>query len=182
MLGGLALGAGEASAYLRPDRSAAGVRRWERRRRHRDAGVLNVALLLDHGVGDREYAYTTAAEKSLAKAKELGWTVVSMKLRSVPDVFSLDSTHAPHVTTLQRFVRTADLDRVYDAVEKTIAGTDVSALKLRAIAIRHADWVSLDKVSPCCRSSPTPPCWTTRRDFLALSRRTSSQRERRKHS
>jgi phosphoglycolate phosphatase-like HAD superfamily hydrolase len=37
------------------------------------------ALLLNHDDDDREYAYTTAAEKSLAKAQELGWTVVSMK-------------------------------------------------------------------------------------------------------
>src|SRR6478735_7293036 len=37
------------------------------------------ALLLNHDDGDREYAYTTAAEKSLATAKELGWTLVSMK-------------------------------------------------------------------------------------------------------
>jgi len=75
-------------------------------------------------------------DDALARARALN----ARMLRSVQDGFSLDSTHAPHVTTLQRFVRTADLDRVYDAVEKTIAGTDVSALKLRAIAIRHADW------------------------------------------
>ena len=37
------------------------------------------ALLLAHDDDEREYAYTKAAEKSLAKAKELGWTVVSMK-------------------------------------------------------------------------------------------------------
>ncbi len=60
--------------------------------------------------------------------------------RSVADGFALDATHAPHITTLQRFVRTADLDRMFEAVEKTIAETDVSALTLRAIAIRHADW------------------------------------------
>jgi hypothetical protein len=73
---------------------------------------------------------------ALARARALN----ARMLRSVPDGFALDTTHAPHVTTLQRFVRTADLDRVYDAVEKTIAETDMSALKLRAIAIRHADW------------------------------------------
>jgi hypothetical protein len=28
---------------------------------------------------EREFAYTKGAEKSLAKAKDLGWTVVSMK-------------------------------------------------------------------------------------------------------
>jgi phosphoglycolate phosphatase-like HAD superfamily hydrolase len=37
------------------------------------------ALLVNHDDGDREYAYTTAAEKSLATANELDWTVASMK-------------------------------------------------------------------------------------------------------
>ena len=37
------------------------------------------ALLVKHDDGDREYAYTEAAENALAKAGELGWTVVSMK-------------------------------------------------------------------------------------------------------
>ena len=37
------------------------------------------AVLVNHDDADREFAYTAAAEKSLAKAKQLGWTVVSMK-------------------------------------------------------------------------------------------------------
>jgi phosphoserine phosphatase len=37
------------------------------------------ALLVNHDDADREFAYTASAEVSLAKAKELGWTVVSMK-------------------------------------------------------------------------------------------------------
>ena len=37
------------------------------------------ALLLNHDDEEREFAYTSGAEKSLAKAKELGWTVASMK-------------------------------------------------------------------------------------------------------
>ncbi len=37
------------------------------------------ALLINHDDADREFAYTTSAEASLAKAQELGWTVVSMK-------------------------------------------------------------------------------------------------------
>ncbi len=37
-------------------------------------------------------------------------------------------------------MRTAELDRVFEAVETTIAETDMSDLGLRAIAIRHADW------------------------------------------
>jgi phosphoglycolate phosphatase-like HAD superfamily hydrolase len=37
------------------------------------------ALLVNHDDDEREFAYTKAAETSLAKARELGWTVVSMK-------------------------------------------------------------------------------------------------------
>jgi phosphoglycolate phosphatase-like HAD superfamily hydrolase len=36
-------------------------------------------LLLNHDDEEREFAYTAAAEASLAKAAELGWTVVSIK-------------------------------------------------------------------------------------------------------
>jgi phosphoserine phosphatase len=41
--------------------------------------AASFAILVNHDDGAREYAYTTAAEKSLATARELGWTVVSMK-------------------------------------------------------------------------------------------------------
>ena len=37
------------------------------------------ALLVNHDDPDREFAYTKAAERSLATAEQLGWTVVSMK-------------------------------------------------------------------------------------------------------
>jgi phosphoserine phosphatase len=37
------------------------------------------ALLVNHDDDEREYAYTKAADRSLAKARELDWTVVSMK-------------------------------------------------------------------------------------------------------
>jgi hypothetical protein len=59
---------------------------------------------------------------------------------SVPSGFALDATHQPHITTLQRFVRTADLGHVYAAVEQTLAATDVAALSYRAVALRHGDW------------------------------------------
>jgi hypothetical protein len=35
--------------------------------------------LINHDDADREFAYTAAAEASMAKAEGLGWTVVSMK-------------------------------------------------------------------------------------------------------
>jgi phosphoserine phosphatase len=37
------------------------------------------SVLVNHDDEEREFAYTSGAEASLAKAKELGWTVVSMK-------------------------------------------------------------------------------------------------------
>ena len=37
------------------------------------------ALLINHDDAQREFAYTASAEASLAKAEQLGWTVVSMK-------------------------------------------------------------------------------------------------------
>jgi phosphoserine phosphatase len=37
------------------------------------------ALLVNHDDADREFAYTKSAERSLAEARERGWTVVSMK-------------------------------------------------------------------------------------------------------
>lgn len=66
---------------------------------------------------------------------------VNARMReSVPDGFALDATHQPHITTLQRYVRTSDLDDVYNAVEKTLADTDVASLAYQAVAIRHTDW------------------------------------------
>ncbi|MEU4101819.1 hypothetical protein AB0F16_14685 [Streptomyces tanashiensis] len=59
---------------------------------------------------------------------------------SVPDGFALDASHRPHITTLQRYVRTADLDDVCGAVHRTLAATDTSALSYQAFAIGHADW------------------------------------------
>jgi 2'-5' RNA ligase len=38
-----------------------------------------------------------------------------------PQGFALDDTHHAHVTILQRFVREADLQKVYDAIAKAVA-------------------------------------------------------------
>jgi hypothetical protein len=53
-------------------------------------------------------------------------------LKVFPKGFSLDAAHRPHVTIVQRYVRTADLDKVYAAVGKTLASHNVTALKLDA--------------------------------------------------
>jgi hypothetical protein len=75
-------------------------------------------------------------EAALARAREVNARV----LESMPQGWVLDHTHQPHITTLQRYVRTQDLDAVYDAIENTIAATDIAALSYQAVKITHADW------------------------------------------
>ncbi len=66
---------------------------------------------------------------------------VNARMRqSVPDGYAIDATHQPHITTLQRYVRSADLNGVFEAVGETVAKTDMSSLSYQAIAIRHGAW------------------------------------------
>ncbi len=53
-------------------------------------------------------------------------------LKVFPKGFALDATHHPHVTMLQTFVRTADLEKVYDAVGKVLASEKPTSWKLKA--------------------------------------------------
>ncbi|MFL6506079.1 MAG: hypothetical protein ACJ8KC_11755 [Candidatus Udaeobacter sp.] len=60
-------------------------------------------------------------------------TATNDGLRKVfPKGFALDATHRPHITLVQRFVRTEDLDKVYAAVGKVFATANVTGLKLEA--------------------------------------------------
>src|SRR5436309_608220 len=55
------------------------------------------------------------------------------RLRKVyPKGFALDASHHPHVTLVQRFVLTENLDKVYAAVGKVFASANVTGLKLEA--------------------------------------------------
>ena len=53
-------------------------------------------------------------------------------LKAYPAGFALDATHNPHITMLQQFVRTADLDKIYAAVSAALAGEDPATLTLTA--------------------------------------------------
>jgi hypothetical protein len=53
-------------------------------------------------------------------------------LKAFPKGFALDATHHPHISMLQQFVRTADLDKVYAAAEKVFAGEKPTGWKLKA--------------------------------------------------
>ena len=57
------------------------------------------------------------------------------RLREVfPGGFKLDATHAPHITLLQRFVRTADLEKMYAAAGQVFARCKVRDVRLEACA------------------------------------------------
>jgi hypothetical protein len=53
-------------------------------------------------------------------------------LKVYPKGFALDASHRPHITLVQRYVRTADLDKVYAAAGKVFAAANVTGLKLEA--------------------------------------------------
>jgi hypothetical protein len=53
-------------------------------------------------------------------------------LQHFPKGFTLGGVHAPHISMLQRFVRTADLPKVYAAVDKVFAKENPTSWKLTA--------------------------------------------------
>ena len=53
-------------------------------------------------------------------------------LKSFPKGFALDATHHPHVSMLQQFVRTADLDKVYAAAQAVFDKEKPKAWTLKA--------------------------------------------------
>jgi hypothetical protein len=55
--------------------------------------------------------------------------------RSVPSGFSFDESHAPHVTIVQRYVRSDALERVFTKVGDVVPAEDLGALRLRAVGL-----------------------------------------------
>jgi len=54
---------------------------------------------------------------------------VNARVRSVfPKDFSFDATHHPRITMLQRYVRTADLGKIYAAANKVYISDSVAGL------------------------------------------------------
>jgi hypothetical protein len=53
-------------------------------------------------------------------------------LKEFPKGFALDATHHPHVSLLQQFVQTADLDKVYAAAAAVMAKEKPASWKLKA--------------------------------------------------
>jgi 2'-5' RNA ligase len=61
---------------------------------------------------------------------------VNARLReNFPQGFALDANHAPHITLLQRFVRTADLDPIANAVKGVLQTDQPMNWETRAIGL-----------------------------------------------
>jgi hypothetical protein len=88
-------------------------------------------------------------------------------LKIFPQGFALDATHRPHVTMLQRFVRTADLDQLYAAVQKVLAGYNVAGMKLEAFKYYYIP--SKDLGLSGIVAKPTPDLIKLQADLIAAA-------------
>ena len=61
-------------------------------------------------------------------------------LKVFPKGFALDATHHPHISMLQRYVRTTDLDKVYAAAGEVLADEKVTSWNLNAFKYYYIPW------------------------------------------
>lgn len=86
-------------------------------------------------------------------------------LKVFPKGFALDAAHRPHITLIQRFVRTADLDKVYSAAHRVFAAANVKAMKLEAFKYYYAPGGAIGVAGICAK--PTPEILKLQADIIA---------------
>lgn len=86
-------------------------------------------------------------------------------LKVYPKGFALDAAHRPHITMIQCFVRTADLDKVYVAEAKVLATAHVRAMKLEAFKFYYAPAGATGVAGICAK--PTPEILKLQADIIA---------------
>jgi hypothetical protein len=64
-------------------------------------------------------------------------------LKDFPKGFVMGKTHHPHISCLQRYVKTADLDKVYGAVAKVLTEEKPTTWKLKAYRYDYVVWDKL---------------------------------------
>jgi hypothetical protein len=89
-------------------------------------------------------------------------------LKEYPKGFALDATHTPHITMLQCFVRTADLDKLYAAEEKVFAAANVKAMKLEAFKYYYAATGATGVAGICAK--PTPEILKLQEEIIAAAK------------
>lgn len=92
------------------------------------------------------------------------------RLRKVyPESFALDEAHSPHITLLQCFIRTADLDKVYEAAGKVLADAKVNSMKLEAFKYYYAPADEKTGVAGIC-AKPTADIVKLQADIIAAAK------------
>jgi hypothetical protein len=87
---------------------------------------------------------------------------------SAPAGITLDDTHLPHITMLQRYLKTADLDRAYAAIEATIADTDPAALGYHVPGIAYSEhWGPPGQAAAVLGVQPNQPVLDLQATLLA---------------
>jgi hypothetical protein len=61
-------------------------------------------------------------------------------LKVFPKGFAIDAKHHPHISCLQRYVKTADLHKIYDAVGKVLAEEKPNTWTLKAHKYYYIPW------------------------------------------
>lgn len=108
--------------------------------------MLGAALLLAAAASADTVAIDVVLDPDaalMARAED-----VNARLRGAfPKGFAFDDTHHPHVTVLQRYVRPADLPKVYEAVGTVLAVEQPKTWKLRATKLGYSKWSDLGLAS-----------------------------------
>jgi hypothetical protein len=86
-------------------------------------------------------------------------------LKVFPQGFALDVTHRPHITMIQHYVRTADLDQVYAAAGQVLARVNVTGMKLEAFKYYYIP--SKDIGLAGIVAKPTPELLKLQEDLIA---------------
>ena len=100
-----------------------------------------------------------------AKMLKRAEAVNARLLKVYPRGFALDATHRPHITLIQRFVRTADLDNVYAAAGKVLASANVNGMKLVAFKLYYLP--DKDTGVSGIVAKPTPELIKLQKDLIA---------------
>jgi hypothetical protein len=86
-------------------------------------------------------------------------------LKVFPKGFELDEAHRPHITLIQRFVRTEDLDKVYAAAEKVLVDANVNRMQLEAFKYYYAPGPGVGVAGIVAR--PTPGLLRMQQELIA---------------
>jgi 2'-5' RNA ligase len=82
-----------------------------------------------------------------------------------PSGFALDATHHPHITLLQRYVRTVQLAELQTAVEKIFAQSDPGHFRLTAYGYYYLPWQGQGLAGIVVR--PTPELVSLQQQIVA---------------